>query len=63
MGIPTPNISELALFFLSIAAGGFGGVATGLGFWPRYSQPKNIRIQMILSGIALALLFLVLYLS
>jgi len=40
---------------IMIVAGACAGTASGIGFWPRWPQPKNIRIQLALSFIAIIL--------
>lgn len=39
-------ISEI---LIPAIAGGLIGVGCGIGLWPIYEQPKNIKIQTVLS--------------
>jgi hypothetical protein len=44
------------VILFSILAGLFSGISAGLGIWPLFKQPKNIKIQMlffVLAGIFL----------
>lgn len=41
-----------------ICAAFSAGLSSGIGIWPKYNQPKNIRIQLILAFIAVLLISL-----
>jgi hypothetical protein len=45
---------------LSIIAGVFGGLSAGIGLWPVFKQPKNIKIQTLLAIVAVIALIILL---
>lgn len=45
---------NIVLYIAVAMAAGCAGTSIGLGFWPRYPQPKNLRIQLALGIIGIA---------
>lgn len=47
------------MIIFCMVAGAFGGCAAGIGLWPIFPQPKNFKIQMVLTAIAIILFVII----
>jgi hypothetical protein len=50
----------MKLIILCIIAGSAIGTSSGIGLWPVWQQPKNIRIQLTLAIIGAVLMGIIL---
>jgi len=52
-------MKEIIINILCAVGGCLGGISAGIGFWPKWNQPKNIRIQIVLGVVSIIILSII----
>lgn len=54
-------MNDLLLNMLCGIVGSLTGISIGLGFWPKYKQPKNLQIQTVFFILAIIGMVIIIY--